>query len=670
MCTGFLQQTIWAVIIAVFLGLTQPVNSQSYGDTVSSVSGKGGSVRLSLAWNSENHGSIQWQISHEPDKWTDIPGATAKNLMFTADTSALFRAKVVSGSCTPFYSQVTFLRVLDISTLSTDSVTDSQAVIQGTMAFEGMDNSEKGILIDTKSLPDASSLYVRSNQEGPVFTVRVSALIPGQKYYARIYVILADGTLVLGNIIHFTTVKIEGLNRINLTDSSAFLWYRIKNAPVVYEHGIFHQIGSIPDTNSAQHTGMQDNMDWRAELEGLYADSVYYALPFVKIFGTYCFANPIRFKTFSDYTNEEVDDMPFAVSKKIEWKPYSTAKLVSQPGIYADYGRIKRLGNSDTLFLVYHGGPANQDWINVYLRKSFDNGNTWQNHEIMADISKYSNYWRFCNPELIELKNGWIILAYTGNGKPETNENCYIHLLTSKDRGKTWSGPQLIQTGRSWEPAIIQLPHGELELFYSSEARWWPAQSGVYIEQEIHAIHSTDNGQTWSFPQTVAYYPGKRDGMAVPLVLQENKGIVFTIETVNIATSPYIVKRDLAGSWILTESGFESSPYRWLAGSFSGHGGAPYMIQLPTGECVLSAHVYRGGDWHQNNYMQVMIGDNDARNFGSITTPWGVLPTNESAVNNSLFMKNSTTIVAVSGRNFRDVSGGIYWLEGSIVSFK
>ena len=214
---------------------------------------------------------------------------------------------------------------------------------------------------------------------------------------------------------------------------------------------------------------------------------------------------------------------------------------------------------------------------------------------------------------------------------------------------------------------MVQLPHGEIEMFYSSESDWWPPEDGDYIEQEIHMIHSTDNGQTWSFPQTVAYYPGKRDGMPVPLLLQGNRGVVFGIETVNTSHSPYIVKRELDVPWVLTSTNFDNGPYRWVVGNFSGHGGAPYLIQLPTGETVLSAHIYKGGDWHQNNYMQVMIGDKDAMHFTHISTPWGTLPANESAVNNSLFIKNSTTIIAISGRNFSNGTGGIYWLEGTIV---
>ncbi len=214
---------------------------------------------------------------------------------------------------------------------------------------------------------------------------------------------------------------------------------------------------------------------------------------------------------------------------------------------------------------------------------------------------------------------------------------------------------------------MVELPNGEIELFYSSEARWWPNEP---IYQEIMQIYSTDKGYSWSQPRTVAYYPYKRDGMPVPLLLQGNKGVVFAIETVNSTVSPFIVKRDLASPWILTTSNFTSSPWRWVVSNFSGHGGAPYLLQLPTGEVVLSAHIYRGGDWHQNNYMQVMIGDNNAKNFSQLTTPWGALPLNQSAVNNSLFLKDQETIVAVSCRMFPDGSGGIYWLEGKILPLK
>jgi hypothetical protein len=358
------------------------------------------------------------------------------------------------------------------------------------------------------------------------------------------------------------------------------------------------------------------------------------------------------------------DSTTFTIGHTIIWDDPSTARKISQDGYYAEYGRVCKLGDSDTLLLVHHGGPNTGDWVNISLRRSFDNGLSWTEQEILMDINDYRDkYWRFCCPEITELENGWILIAYTANGKPETNDNCYVHLLTSKDRGETWEGPHLITTGRSWEPAMVQLPGGELEMFYSSEARWWP---GDDLKQEIHVIRSTDNGQSWSYHRVVAYFPDKRDGMAVPVLLQGNKGVVFSIECVNHWLSPWIVKRDLNGEWELPDPILNNGPTRWTVTGFSGHGGAPYLVQLPTGEVVISAHIYRGGDWHLSN-METMIGNNEARNFSDLSKPWGDLPADQGAIHNSMFIKDNETIVLISARNNALSESAIYWLEGKIV---
>ena len=663
---GYFIRISGGIIICLLLLANEHLQAQEIPDTTVYIVAKGEDLRISLAWTSANHGNIQWQVSSGNDTWADIPSAVIKNLKVKAETDEWFRAKVTSGTCDPFYSPVTGLNVLDVLTLKTDSITDTRVVVSCSVDTTAGKIAETGVLIDTKAIPDSTSTRIMDSTGQDTYIIIIENLTPGKKYYVRVFEKLQNGKMLLGNILNFTTYKIQAINRVDLTDSTAAIWYTITGDTTSLDHGVFYST-SIPDTNSVSQPGLTDGNKLKSLITGLDAGASYYAVPYFRKYNAYYLGGAVHFTTYSDYSQEIVDTSTFKIAHKITWKPYATAKKISQPGFYADYGRVKRVGASDTLLLVYHGGENNQDWLNVYMRKSYDNGITWQDQQIMADISKYSSYWRFCNPELIQLANGWILLAYTANGNPETNDNCFVHILTSKDHGKTWEGPALIQTGRSWEPSMVQLPHGEIELFYSSEADWWPPVEGEYMQQEIHMIHSTDNGLTWSFPQTVAYYPGKRDGMPVPLLLQGNRGVVFGIETVNSNQSPYIIRRELAGPWVLTSSNFENGPYRWVINNFSGHGGAPYIIQLPTGETVLSAHIYKGGDWHRNNYMQVMIGDNEAKNFTSLSTPWGILGVNESAVNNSLFLKDSTTIIAVSGRNFRDGSGGIYWLEGTIV---
>jgi hypothetical protein len=636
-------------------------------DTLFRTVAKDEAINLNLLWYSINYGSIYWEESADGDQWREIPGETLKNYRFNAETNQYYRAKVLSGTCDPFYSRITGLHVLNILTDSVKGVTQHHAEIFCTVDVNTSSYPEKGIFYDVKSVPDQNSVKWTDSSDQMVFTVNLDSLQEGFTYYARVYVKSTDGVYYLGNTLAFSTQKISATNIMNVSTDSAQLFYTVSSTPEPTEHGMFFSDTPAPDTLSLKIAGVYKDNQYSATAKGLSPGTVYYALPYMKVDGNFYFGETKKIRTFSDYSSYEVDTMPSSVSHTIQWNSPSTAKKISQDGYFADYGRVKRIGNTDTLILVYHGGPNDGDWENICMRMSYDNGNTWTSQRILMNIEDHmSEYWRFCNPEVLVMKNGWVLLAYEANAKPDENTSS-VQILISKDSCKTWEGPVIYPTGRSWEPAMVELPNGEIELFYSSEAQWWPGET---LYQEIKFIYSTDTGYSWSQSRTVAYYPYKRDGMPVPLLLQGNRGVVFAIESVYSALSPFIIKRDLAKPWILTTSNFLTGPYRWVVSNFSGFGGAPYLLQLPTGEILLSAHISKGGDWHQNNYMQVMAGNKNAKNFSQLTTPWGVLPVNESAVNNSLFLKDHETVVAVSCRMFTDGSGGIYWLEGKIVPLK
>ena len=88
------------------------------------------------------------------------------------------------------------------------------------------------------------------------------------------------------------------------------------------------------------------------------------------------------------------------------------------------------------------------------------------------------------------------------------------------------------------------------------------------------------------------------------------------------------------------------------------------VIHFPISQ-TRQLEVDAGEDWHQN-YMQVMIGDNDARNFQDLTVPWGIPPENEGAILSSFFLKDEQTIVIITSRNTAGGPSSIYWLEGKI----
>jgi hypothetical protein len=614
------------------------------------------------------YGSVQWQESvNQGSSWTNIPDANQFSLSYSSVNPVYVRAVVLSGTCDSVFSQYTALETLRIFTSGVDGITDSSALVHCEIDTLNTLLSEYGVLYDTRQptyeSSDKVSFYPPVKE---AFSVPLNELVAGKNYFARAYGITADSSLVYGNVIEFSPVKITLNQNYNVTIDSAWIGYEVAGVEEaeLEEHGIFinEVSGSLP--TSQKVTGTYDAGEFAALVSALSSGTDYFVQSFINLGGDYYYSQEKKITTWSEYTGT-VDTATFEIKHQIEWDDPSTAVKLNPSGTFGDYGRVEKLGDSDTLLLVYQGGPNTGDWHNIYLRRSFDNGKTWADQETLMNLADYpGQYWRFCTPEILQLHNGWVMVAFEANARPDENKSS-VQILVSKDSGSTWSDPLIYETGRTWEPAMVQLPHGEIELFYSSEAKWWGDHD---LYQDIQVIRSTDNGESWSDPQVVAYYSKRRDGMPVPLVLQGNKGVVFGIECVGSSNSPYIIHRDMNGPWVLETSNFLNGTYRWLVSGFSGHGGAPYALQLPTGELVYSAHIYRGGDWRQNNYQEVLIGDNSAKKYEGLTRPWGLPPMGEGAINNSLFLKNDSTIVTISTRMFQNGSGGLYWLEGKILA--
>lgn len=354
---------------------------------------------------------------------------------------------------------------------------------------------------------------------------------------------------------------------------------------------------------------------------------------------------------------------PIVAAPSISRIDWGSPINVSHEVYNAAYPRMIKLGG-DSLLLAYHGGDQQNTWDNIYLRKSFDLGATWTEAEVIM-LDDNPDYWGFANPEFLELRNGRILMAFTGRGKPDDNFHDNIQVIHSDDRGITWSDPRIVAFGRAWEPAMIEHPSGEVLMFYSSEARWWGVAKD--IEQEILMVISKNDGMSWNIPKSVAYAAGKRDGMPVPIVLKEGKGIAFAIESVGNQDSPWIIHSGLKNRF--KES---SEVTRRLATlkSLVDFGGGPYLLQLETGETILACHDTGGRsigtDWMKNT-MYVLIGDNEARNFSNVSYPFPDLPVEEGAFFNSICALDQNIIIALASRNFSDGHSEVHWVTGNII---
>jgi beta-glucanase (GH16 family) len=57
----------------------------------------------------EYSGDLHWQCSSDNLSWADIIGETSESLLIVVEKNQYYRAKVILGSCEPFYSNITFI---------------------------------------------------------------------------------------------------------------------------------------------------------------------------------------------------------------------------------------------------------------------------------------------------------------------------------------------------------------------------------------------------------------------------------------------------------------------------------------------------------------------------------------------------------------------------------
>lgn len=323
-------------------------------------------------------------------------------------------------------------------------------------------------------------------------------------------------------------------------------------------------------------------------------------------------------------------------SVKVENKGYVERNLY--------YPRIKKLSNGTLLmsFMNDHFG-----W-DVLVRHSDDGGKTWSNAQMTrqrfdAQSSAGKDQLVFVNPDFIELQDGRILLAYQWrykkgyNDLENTNENCGIEIMFSDDGGKTFSEPKRVYIGRCWEPAMLQLPSGEIQMYItdSNEVINSLSQPCTIV------IRSFDGGKTWQGKDYCTYRDGEiisrtldergsYDGMPSGVLLDENYGIAVPLEVwsskFKVDQTPVIVRTEPDVNWhsdqsIRREGGPEYPYKKQLNKDFIGFG--PYSTKLPSGEMV----VLSNGVYKNQQAIWVFIGNRKADDFRFPTTPfegyWG-----------------------------------------------
>jgi len=336
----------------------------------------------------------------------------------------------------------------------------------------------------------------------------------------------------------------------------------------------------------------------------------------------------------------------------------------------ANYARMIQLHNG-SLLCVYESEGG------IECTQSRDLGKTWLKPVIIASAITTVN---MAVPDILELKDHSLLVSYNPrpykiNGGWDSTKHFAIRTKKSYDEGKTWRDERLIYEASyqfedgCWEPSQIQLPNGEIQLYFSNE--------GVYThsnEQNISIFRSHDNGLTWTKqPEIVSFTPGHRDGMPIPIILKGAKEILFSIEdNAGEQFKPSIIRNSFSQNWRKTVGANDPERSYALTPKLPDtvYAGAPYLRQLPGGETVLSyqSTFGRSGNW-ELACMQVAVGNSKGEDFLNTATPFNV-PLNKRGLWNSLCVLKDGTIIALTSTDAYNSYTAIWMIKGHLINKK
>lgn len=343
---------------------------------------------------------------------------------------------------------------------------------------------------------------------------------------------------------------------------------------------------------------------------------------------------------------------------RIVWNKTSLRSLARG----GNYARMIRLRNGD-LVCGYGDGSG------VWAKRSRDNGATWDAGILVGPKQAGAN---FANAELLQLQNGDILFFCNLRPFKEPLDpplHFAIGVARSKNGGASWSPVELVYRAGTrfndgcWEPAAMQLPSGEVQLFFADEGPYTRSD-----EQQISLLRSFDGGQTWTAPRAASFRAGHRDGMPVPVQLR-NGSLAFSIEDNGARGTfkPVIIGATRGDNW---KSGTipADSPNRWsaLATPLDArvYAGAPYLRVLESGETALSFQQSEDGGL-EHCQMVVCLGDQTAHGFAGNSRPFEGFQTG-SQLWGSLLVKDRRTLVALTSTKIDGIYG-VWTIEGTII---
>ena len=310
---------------------------------------------------------------------------------------------------------------------------------------------------------------------------------------------------------------------------------------------------------------------------------------------------------------------------------YRTQRIFRETELVGDstyYPRLKKLSDGSYILFFQNGrwGP------DIYYKTSKDLA-SWSEPQLLFGSYKLptGDTRAFATADAAVLQNGDILVVccyrsfenYTK--KPERNG---LMMRRSSDNGKTWSEERVIYVGTTWEPYVLQLRSGEIEVFFTHCAPYIAlyGYNSTIRSTGSAIIRSQDNGETFSPNVTEAPFEAWRvmqcyigdlngrkimnDQMPVAVELQTG-AIAMACETQSLQRTFGISLGysydNFAVPLGLTEVGPRDRMTNFIPGV------APYLGQFPSGETVLS--------YTKSSLLRLRIGNEKGKSFDKEILP-------------------------------------------------
>ena len=184
--------------------------------------------------------------------------------------------------------------------------------------------------------------------------------------------------------------------------------------------------------------------------------------------------------------------------------------------VHAMQPAVRVLSETECICVYKHGTALESVDSVLAQMRTLDGGQTWRNEGFVpgalpGDGPVYSYF----SPHLTRLRDGRLLILSVRFRRDDPNRRCYnpetggclfpdTTFFVTSDKGKTWSGPQVIPIGGRYAYSggpIVELNDGRWMVVFET---WKPYDDPSPLKTRVFALFSSDQGQHWG-DETVVY---------------------------------------------------------------------------------------------------------------------------------------------------------------------